>query len=57
MKGVVCSGFGGLVFKADRLSHHSTLGSRVIKNKKKFWFGLEGARVGRVGVASCLRFL
>ena len=26
---------GGLVFKAHKLSHHSTLGSRVIKKKKK----------------------
>jgi len=27
---------GGLVFKAHRLLYHSTLGSRVIKKKKKF---------------------
>ena len=26
----------GLVFKAQRLLYHSTLGSRVIKKKKKF---------------------
>ena len=26
---------GGLVFKAHRLVHHSTLGLRVIKKKKK----------------------
>ena len=26
---------GGLVFKAHRLLYHSTLGSRVIKKKKK----------------------
>ena len=26
---------GGLVFKADRLVYHSTLGSRVIKKKKE----------------------
>ena len=26
---------GGLVFKADRLVYHSTLGSRVIKKKKR----------------------
>ena len=26
---------GGLVFKAHRLVYHSTLGSRVIKKKKK----------------------
>ena len=26
---------GGLVFKAHRLSYHATLGSRVIKKKKK----------------------
>ena len=26
---------GGLVVKAHRLVHHSTLGSRVIKKKKK----------------------
>jgi len=26
---------GGLVFKAHRLFYHSTLGSRVIKKKKK----------------------
>ena len=26
---------GGLVFKADRLLYHSTLGLRVIKKKKK----------------------
>jgi len=26
---------GGLVFKAHRLSYHSTLGLRVIKKKKK----------------------
>jgi len=26
---------GGLVFKAHRLSYHSTLGSRVITKKKK----------------------
>ena len=26
---------GGLVFKANRLLHHSTVGSRVIKKKKK----------------------
>ena len=27
---------GGLVFKAHRLSYHSTLGSRVTKKKKKY---------------------
>ena len=27
---------GGLVFKAHRLLHHSTLGLRVIKKKQKF---------------------
>ena len=26
---------GGLVFQADRLVYHSTLGSRVMKKKKK----------------------
>ena len=26
---------GGLVFKAHRLSHHSILGSKVVKKKKK----------------------
>ena len=26
---------GGLVFKAHRLVHHSTIGSKVIKKKKK----------------------
>ena len=28
---------GGLVFKAHRLVYHSTLGSRVIKKKKKVY--------------------
>jgi hypothetical protein len=28
---------GGLVFNADRLVHHSTLGSRVIKQRTKVW--------------------
>jgi len=28
---------GGLVFKAHRLLYHSTLGLRVIKEKKKKW--------------------
>ena len=28
----------GLVFKAHRLLYHSTLGSRVIKKKKKQYF-------------------
>ena len=31
---------GGLVFKAHRLLHHSTLGLRVIKKKKKKVAGL-----------------
>jgi hypothetical protein len=32
---------GGLVFKAHRLVYHSTLGSRVIKKKKRIWgFGV-----------------
>ena len=36
---------GGLVFKAHRLLHHSTLGLRVIKKKKvRVW--AEGFRVG-----------
>ena len=26
---------GGLIFEADRLLHHSILGSRVIKKKKR----------------------
>jgi hypothetical protein len=30
---------GGLVFKAHRLLYHSTLGSRVIKKKKKYGEG------------------
>ena len=34
---------GGLVFKAHRLLHHSTLGSRAIKRKKRGrrdgWYG------------------
>jgi len=30
---------GGLVFKAHRLLYHSTLGSRVIKEKKKKYMG------------------
>ena len=29
------AGTGGLVFKDHRLSSHSTLGSKVIKNKKR----------------------
>jgi len=29
---------GGLVFKAHRLLHHSTLGLRVIKKKKTPWW-------------------
>jgi len=37
---------GGLVFKAHRFMYHSTLGSRVIKKKKKVWWyqGLRGRR-------------
>jgi len=42
--------FGGLVFKAHRLLHHSTLDLRVIKKKKKVWslapglgFGVQGS--------------
>ena len=34
---------GGLVFKAHGLSYHSTLGVRVIKQKKKVWHLAEDA--------------
>ena len=37
---------GGLVFKAHRLLHHSTLGLRVIKKKKKDV--VSGAAVQRI---------
>jgi len=33
---------GGLEFKAHRPVYHSTLGSRVIKKKKKGWWNLPG---------------
>ena len=36
---------GGLIFKAQRLVYHSTLGSRAIKKKKGL--GCEGYRAGR----------
>ena len=37
---------GGLVFKADRLSYHSTLGLRVIRAKDLKWaLGQRGTRV------------
>ena len=39
---------GGLVFKAHRLLYHSTLGSRVIKKRKKrsIWFCASGSGFG-----------
>ena len=45
---------GGLVFKAHRLFYHSTLGSIVIKKKKKssLWvgFGVESSWIGVQGL-------
>jgi len=35
---------GGLVFKSHRLVHHSTLGWRVIKKKKKSGIRVRGER-------------
>ena len=40
---------GGLVFKAHRLSHHSTLGSRVIKKKRGLVARTGQTRGGGVG--------
>jgi hypothetical protein len=44
---------GGLVFEAHRLLYHSTLGSRVIKQKKGPWGmgnGVHGSRAPKLGV-------
>jgi len=38
---------GGLVFKAHRLVHHSTLGLRVIKKKKRVYRSGSGGRAAR----------
>ena len=39
---------GGLVFKAHRLLYHSTLGSRVIKRKKRL-YGVEALTPAAAG--------
>ena len=40
---------GGLVFKAHRLVHHSTLGSRVIKKKRTHVYSHRYMYYGEVG--------
>ena len=42
---------GGLVFKSHRLLYHSTLGSKVIKKRRRS----KGAGVGLQGHSSCIR--
>ena len=42
---------GGLIFKADRWLYHSTLGSRVIKKKKRVDFTRRDLCAGSLGSA------